>query len=223
VDNLLAEGLSRLCADLDAAAHIEARLGEIRDLLEAYIEEIELFNPAYGLVKVTDRKELIVKHILDSLAPLGHLTRLLNRVSAESSDRRIADAGSGAGLPGIPLAICCPGTQTSLVERMGRRVSFLRNAAAVLGLSWVTVEETELEKAVPGRFDLVVFRALSPLESGIVKTLKRLLKPDGVLAAYKGRYKAAAGELAKLDGADRGEIISLAVPFLEDERCLVIL
>ena len=222
MDDLLAEGLSGLCSDPDAAALVEARLGEIRALLVKYMEEIELFNAAYGLVKVTGREELVVKHILDSLAPLGHLARLLHGMPAGSSSR-IADAGSGAGLPGIPLAICCPGIQISLVERMGRRAGFLRNAAAVLGLSRVTVEETELEKAAPGRFDLVVFRALSPLESDIVKTLQRLVKPGGVLAAYKGRHAAAAGELAQLEGEDRGELIPLAVPFLEDERCLAVL
>ena len=70
-------------------------------LLQKYMDEIELFNEAYGLVKVQNKQELYVKHILDSLAPLEILIQ--NMPDTECS---IADIGSGAGLPGIPLAIC---------------------------------------------------------------------------------------------------------------------
>ncbi len=110
---LLKEGLAKL--------GIEESGGRILPLLERYIEEIELFNPAYGLVKVKDRRELIVKHILDSLAPI----KIIRDLSKNSISLKIADVGSGAGLPGIPLAVCLPNAAFTLIERMGRRAGFL--------------------------------------------------------------------------------------------------
>ena len=197
-------------------------------LLQRYIEEIELFNPAYGLVKVQDRRELIVKHIFDSLAPLRVISRLLNIDPGRGKPPAVADAGSGAGLPGIPLAIWLPGTCFTLIERMRRRAGFLRDCAAVLGLCNVTVEETEMEQAVPGRFDLIVFRAFRPLEAPMLKGLFRLLVTGGVLVAYKGRGAAVREEMAAAEKTmpelrGRWEAFPLAVPFLEEERRLVVI
>jgi 16S rRNA (guanine527-N7)-methyltransferase len=190
-------------------------------LLLKYIEEIERFNPAYGLVKVKDRRELIVKHILDSLAPLG-LPRIFGGRAA------IADVGSGAGLPGIPLAIALPWARVTLIERMGRRTGFLRNCLAALGLPNVTVEEAEMEKSAPGRFALVVFRAFKPLEAPVLKGLVRLLLPNGVIAAYKGRRQVIEEELRNAEAAVPAvpfsrEIIPLEVPFLDEERHLALI
>jgi 16S rRNA (guanine527-N7)-methyltransferase len=227
--DLLAEGLSALCgADPGVSGLLKPRLDEAAVLLGKYMDEIEALNPLYGLVKVSGREELTVRHILDSLAPLGHIVRLRGLAgrqpagAAGKPEFRIADAGSGAGLPGIPLAICLPGVKVSLIERMTRRADFLRSAAAVLGLSNVTVEETEMEKAPPGRFDVVVFRAFRPLEKDILKGLFRLLVPGGHLAAYKGKREKIEQELAELPPKSR-EIHPLVVPFLNEERHLVII
>jgi 16S rRNA (guanine527-N7)-methyltransferase len=217
------------------------------ELLWTYIKEIELFNEAYGLVKVSGRKELIVKHILDSLAPLqvflGGMDAAVSPAydertafvqaenpqgcgfSAKVTDTTIADVGSGAGLPGIPLAICLPEAEFTLIERMGRRAGFLRNCVAALGLSNVRVEEVELEKAVPGRFDLAVFRAFRPLTPEILKGLMAILKPGGILAAWKGRPENARQEMITVENSVPGlvwEILPLSVPLLEEERCLTI-
>jgi 16S rRNA (guanine527-N7)-methyltransferase len=216
IDNLLEEGLSRL--------------GLLQDrtllLLTRYIEEIELFNQAYGLVKVKDRNELIVKHILDSLAPLN--------IFGAMPIKKVADIGSGAGLPGIPLAICMPDADFTLIERMGRRAGFLRNAIAVLGLSNVKVEEADMERlSVSEKFDLIVFRAFKPLDFGIQKGLSRLLAPDGIIAAYKGRRQTIDEEMEqvlsavkKRNGSDAvlsWELVPLKVPYLEEERHLVLM
>lgn len=219
---LLTEGLKRLCEDAEAAENILPRLDAVSATLDAYAGEIETFNPAYGLVKVKDRAEFVTRHLLDSLAPLGHIVRLLKSlpVPPGTGTVNIADAGSGAGLPGIPLAVCLPGVQFSLIERTGRRAGFLRNTAAVLGLENAVVEETALETAEPGRFDVVVFRALAPLEKKLAASLERLLAKDGFLAAYKGRRQTAEAELAALG---KGEIIPLSVPFTDAERCLAVL
>ncbi|MCL2233825.1 MAG: 16S rRNA (guanine(527)-N(7))-methyltransferase RsmG [Treponema sp.] len=218
-DNILEQGLAKLApGDTDINSAVKT--------LVRYIEEIELFNSAYGLVKVQNRRELVVRHILDSLAPLSILRRLHGRPL-------IADVGSGAGLPGIPLAVCMPEAEFTLIERMGRRAGFLRNTAAVLGLSNVKVEEAEMEKIAPaGCFDIVVFRAFRPLEPLIFKGLSRLLADGGVLAAYKGRRQSLDEEMAGLINAPKKgafpsiggwEALPLEVPFLEEERHLVLI
>jgi len=210
-DTLLKEGLAKLGIESEG----------ILPLLERYIEEIELFNPAYGLVKVRDRDELIVKHILDSLAPVEIIRNLFQ--GRESF--KAADVGSGAGLPGIPLAVCLPNAAFTLIERMGRRAGFLRDAVAVLGLPNVTVEEAEMEKitlSVDSRFDMVVFRAFKPLDSVILKGLFALLKPSGFLAAYKGRRQTIDEETSGLRDLS-WEAVPLEVPFLEEERHLVLI
>ena len=205
-------------------------------LLSRYIEEIELFNPAYGLVKVKDRGELIVKHILDSLGPVSLIRRLLSeKPSAEemAAGWQIADAGSGAGLPGIPLAICISDAEFTLIERMGRRAGFLRDAVAVLGLSNIRVEEAELEtlaRTGEKRFDVVVTRAFKPLDDALTGKLFALAKQGGVIAAYKGRRQVIEEEMSRLlefQGKASGEIlwecIPVDVPFLDEERHLVLL
>jgi 16S rRNA (guanine527-N7)-methyltransferase len=210
---LLKEGLVKL--------GLEESESRILPLLERYIEEIELFNPAYGLVKVKDRRELIVKHILDSLAPI----EVIRDLSKNNASFKVADVGSGAGLPGIPLAVCLPNAAFTLVERMGRRAGFLRDAVAVLGLPNVTVEEAEMEKlasADENRFDLIVFRAFKPLDSALLKGLFALLKPSGFLAAYKGRRQAIEEEMGGLQNLS-WDVIPLEVPFLAEERHLVLI
>jgi 16S rRNA (guanine527-N7)-methyltransferase len=218
---LLAEGLIRLGIDGEEG-------GRIHSALNRYIEEIELFNPAYGLVKVRDRQELIVKHILDSLAPINVIRRLLDEKAAglQPAACQVADVGSGAGLPGIPLAICIGEDEFTLIERMGRRAGFLRNALAVLGLANVMVAEAEMEKvSTPPGFDLIVFRAFRPLGGGIIKALLRLLKPGGTIAAYKGKRQAVEEEIgrAAFPREISREIIPLEVPFLDEERHLLLI
>ncbi|MCL2601474.1 MAG: 16S rRNA (guanine(527)-N(7))-methyltransferase RsmG [Treponema sp.] len=216
-ENLLEEGLAKI----GIGENVMKRTVE---LLARYIEELELFNPAYGLVKVRDRRELIVKHILDSLAPLSMLRTL-------HPQPRIADVGSGAGLPGIPLAVCLGGAQFTLIERMGRRAGFLRNVLAVLGLANVEVAEAEMETISPaGCFDIAVFRAFRPLDPAIFKGLARLLTPGGVLAAYKGRLDSVQEEMSALLAAldktthtciGSWEAVPLEPPFAEEQRCLL--
>ena len=224
---LLDEGLKQICAeDKTAAFFIEKRFDEIAGALQLYINEIERFNAAYGLVKTDDQNTLIVKHILDSLAPLGHIANVLGL--KDKNDKTLADVGSGAGLPGIPLAICLREIQVTLIERMGRRAGFLRNVCAVLAsafpglqFSRVAVEEIELEKAQPSRFDCLVLRALSPIDNIFIAKLVRLLVKGGIVVAYKGKQATAKAELDGLTGYTM-ELIPLTVPFLNEERCLAV-
>jgi 16S rRNA (guanine527-N7)-methyltransferase len=219
---ILEEGLAALReSDPDIEALFSPRGNHIAAALETYLAEIERFNPAYGLVGAKDRRELVIKHILDSLAPLGIIRRLL---SAFPPPHKIADAGSGAGLPGIPLAICLPGVTVTLIERMGRRAGFLRNTLAALGLSNAAVEEREMEQAAPGRYHVVTFRAFRPLEPRLLKSLFRACAPDGLLAAYKGRREKIEAEMAAAGkAAGPWEALPCPVPLLAEERHLLVI
>ena len=220
---LLTEGIEALMKDAEIERLVAPRHDEIISLLTRYLKEIELFNPAYGLVGTRDSEELVVKHILDSLSPLGIISRLLNEVCAEGRPQ-IADAGSGAGLPGIPLAIALPGCDFTLIERMSRRAGFLCNAKAVLSLSNIKVEEGELEKTSAKNFALVTFRAFKPLEPKLLKTLLRACAAGGVIAAYRGRREKTEAELSALkEICGKWEMIPCTVPFLDEERHLLII
>jgi 16S rRNA (guanine527-N7)-methyltransferase len=223
-DRLLQEGLEALRRQDPAVDRLlGGRIAAVTDLLTGYIEEIERFNPAYGLVGAKDRRELVIKHILDSLSPLGRLLHILGQDAATvPAVPLIADVGSGAGLPGIPLAISLPDARFTLIERMGRRAAFLQNTLAVLALKNATVEEGEMEKTPPGRFDLVVFRAFRPLEKPVLKSLLRLLREGGSLAAYKGRRETIEAEM-KAAGEPAWDAFPCPVPFLDEERHLVVI
>lgn len=183
--------------------------------LRAYQAEIETWNERLGLVSLKGPDDLVVKHLLDSLAPWA----VLNAWGPSS----LVDLGSGAGFPGIPLALAFPQVRTVLVERMERRAGFLEATLGVLGRSNVAVHQRTFEE-VKDRFDVVTFRAVFPLDIKLVKKMKRLLNPGGRIAAYKGRREVINAELATLGAlADGAEVIPLTVPFLDEERHLVVL
>jgi 16S rRNA (guanine527-N7)-methyltransferase len=228
VNDLLAGGLLSLCQNDPAIENIIApRREKIISLLSDYIAEIMTHNPALSLVGTDDPKELVIRHVLDSLAPLGIISRKCDLI-------RIVDVGSGAGLPGIPLAIALPDSEFTLIERKGRRSGFLRDTLKVLtdknrnGLSNVSVEEQEMEKVKPRRFSVVTFRALKPLEPKLLKKLFRLCAEGGVLAAYKGRRTKIEAEMAELERqmpsqTIRWELIPCPVPMLDEERHLLLI
>jgi len=227
VNDLLAEGILSLCQKDPAIEKIIApRREEIIAQLAGYLAEIMTHNPVLSLVGTNDPKELVIRHVLDSLAPLGIISRKCN-VS------RIADVGSGAGLPGIPLAIALPDSEFTLIERKGRRTGFLRNTLEALvnnnyRLSNVLVEEQEMEKVKPHRFTMVTFRAFKPLDPKSLKKLFRLCAEGGILAAYKGRRSKIEAEMAELEQqmptqTIRWELIPCPVPMLDEERHLLII
>jgi 16S rRNA (guanine527-N7)-methyltransferase len=226
IKSLLADGIKALRQnDKTIESLLAPRSDEIICLLERYIQEIELFNSAYGLVAVENAQELVIKHILDSLAPLGIIARLLSGSTngIKNGRARIADAGSGAGLPGIPLAIALPELDFTLIERMGRRAGFLFNTGAVLKLANITVEEGELEKTKKEQFSLVTFRAFKPLDLKFLKTLFNALTENGIIAAYKGKPEKIKTEMAPLKNYCHWEALPCPVPFLDEERHLLII
>ncbi|GMO25089.1 MAG: 16S rRNA (guanine(527)-N(7))-methyltransferase RsmG [Termitinemataceae bacterium] len=242
---ILEDGLKVIMdSDKSLCTLLDSRFADILQLLNCYIDEIELFNGAYSLVNYTKKDELIVKHILDSLAALPALLRITGNAQNEKQ-LCFADIGSGAGLPGIPLSIALNKVSFTLIERSGRRANFLADVSASLGLNNVEVIQNDVQKTKAAQiknapFDLVTFRALRQLDGSFVKTIFGLLKDGGCIAAYKGRAEKIEEELRMLkcdrslkccQGANTsGErlaysssVIPIPVPFLDESRHLVVL
>ena len=211
----LIEGLKKCGIPENAAEPLAQKM-------EAYIKEIVLFNSAYNLTNTSDRDELVVRHIFDSLAAWGKIQELAKDT--------IADIGSGGGLPGIPLAaaFACAGIEDvrfELVERMEKRCAFLENCAAILGLKNVTVVNSEAERVDTEAYDLITFRAFRPLDKKMTKTLLRIVKAGGYLCAYKAKLENINEEMTGISAlVPSYDVCPLKVPGLEDsERNLVII
>jgi 16S rRNA (guanine527-N7)-methyltransferase len=207
--DILAAGLAALgLADID----------RLYERLSLYIAEIERLNPSLGLVGAMG-DELVIKHILDSLAPLPIITRLLEACPSP----RIADLGTGAGLPGLPLALALPTARVDLIDRMTRRTDFLRATLELLRVDNAEVIETQVEHA-RGEYDLVTFRAFRPFERKLFKRVFALCAKGGAVVAYKGKADKAQAELPEIEGLfSKAEFLPILVPFLEEERCIVVL
>jgi 16S rRNA (guanine527-N7)-methyltransferase len=192
-------GLSALGIALDETA--------IARLLD-YVDLLERWNAAYNLTAVRDPAEMVTRHLVDSLAILPHV-----------AGATLADLGSGAGLPGIPLAIAAPVRETLLVDSNGKKARFLREAVRRLELKHVRVAESRVED-VAGTFDCITARAFASL-GDMLGWGGHLLAPGGVWLAMKGRVPD--DELDAMPADFRVEkIVSLNVPGLDAERHLVI-
>lgn len=198
----------------------------IQHKLEAYIKELMLFNAAYDLVGTENYEQIVINHVLDSLSAWHFIQELAQeRQTGKKDPIKIADIGSGGGLPGIPLAIALPHWQFVLVERMSKRCAFLENCVAVLGLANVAVENLQAEQIEAGFFDVATFRAFRPLDKKMIRTLLKTIKPDGILAAYKAKKENIEAEMVAISSiVPEYEIKPLAVPFLENhQRHLVLI
>jgi 16S rRNA (guanine527-N7)-methyltransferase len=189
----------------------------VRRLLESYMAEISRWNERFGLVKYDGPRELVVKHVLDSLSAW----RIMRELAADGTGT-VLDVGSGAGLPGIPLAIALPGVAFTLLERMAKRAAFLKTSVILLGLAHVQAVQGDLVD-VQGDFDVVTFRAVAPLER-LLPALDRIRWR--AVAAYKGREERVREEMEGVRrlAEDRFDIDlrSLQTPFLDEERWLAV-
>jgi 16S rRNA (guanine527-N7)-methyltransferase len=186
----------------------------IKSLL-VYCDEIELWNRRSSLVAASG-VDLVIKHILDCLAGLPHISEYLG------AGRTMADLGSGAGFPGVPIALLRSEVIIDLIERSGKKAVFLRNIAAILAMENIRVVEADYRK-IKMRYDVLTFRALLPLDRQFIQNAAKLLNPNGLIAAYKGKLNKVNAELAAVaDVIDDMRVFKLEVPFLEEERHLVL-
>lgn len=196
IEELLTQGLEQFA------------LQAIRAPLAHYLSLLDKWNTAYNLTAIRDVESMVSKHLLDSLA-----------VSPWLRGTRIIDVGSGAGLPGIPLAIARPELHFTLLDSNGKKTRFLQEVKRQLHLNNVEVVQFRAENYHPSPgFDTVTSRAFSNLEQMIYWT-QHLLAPQGIWLAMKGRYPAE--ELAVLDKTHQVE--RYTVEGIEGERCCVLI
>ena len=211
---------------------LQLGLPHLEEKMDAYIRTLQEYNAKFDLINTDEYDQIAIRHIFDSLSGVAEISRLIEkRISSGAENIVLADIGSGAGLPGIPLAAAFPERKFVLVERMTKRVDFLRHCADILQLDNVTVEENQAERLEQRRFDIAVFRAFRPLEKKMIKVLLRILKDGGCLAAYKARREKIEEEMQALPLVPAYTVLPLTVPFLtehagleeERERNLVII
>lgn len=174
-----------------------------------YLALLDRWNKTYNLTAIRDPREMLSKHLLDSLSMWPHVRA-----------GKLADLGTGPGLPGIPLALAVPGLQVTLVESISKKTRFLREVVRQLGLDNVRVLDSRAEAvAEPGAYDQITARAMDTL-AGILAVGGHLLAPGGRLLAMKGQRPDT--EIAALPPGWRVEAVQpLTVPGLEGDRHLV--
>ena len=198
---LICKGLAALSIDEQRAAP-----------LYEYLQLLQKWNKPFNLTAIKKAEEMIPKHLMDSLSVLAHL----------SGARRVCDVGTGAGLPGIPLAVCCPETEFVLLDSNGKKTRFLHQVRRHLNLNNVTIVEGRAEDYQPDiRFDAVLSRAFADLMR-MCQVTQHLLKKNGVWLAMKSQILET--EKATLDArVVLVEQRALQVPGLNEVRQLAVL
>jgi len=211
LEHQLRRGLEQMSLDLDAE--------QIRQLCD-YVLLVQKWNRVYNLTAIRDPMRMISRHILDSLVLLRYL-----------QGDTLLDVGSGAGLPGIPLAIAMPGLSCTLLDCVGKKTRFIQHVAMQLDLDNITVVQARVEEATLAPVDIVVARAFSS-PVGIIEQAGRWCLPGGTLLFMLGRVDtaleqclAAASQPATgspsatlVDGYRLGRIDDVKVPFESAER-----
>jgi 16S rRNA (guanine527-N7)-methyltransferase len=179
--------------------------------LLAYLDLLARWNRAYNLTAVSDPLEMVSRHLLDSLSVMPWL-----------SGASLLDAGSGAGLPGVPLAIMRPALAVTLLDSAGKKIRFLRQVRRELGLENVYPVQQRLEAYVPAEpLACIVSRAFSSLGQ-FALAARHLLQPGVRMLAMKGQYPDE--EIAGLPAwIQLQRVEKLSVPGLHEERHLVIM
>jgi 16S rRNA (guanine527-N7)-methyltransferase len=179
--------------------------------LLALTQELARWNRTYNLTSITAPEQMLTHHLLDSLA-----------VHTDLHGTRIADVGTGAGFPGLPLALCNPERAFTLIDSNGKKIRFVSHAAHLLGLTNVTPVQARAETFRPGEpFDTLLARAFAPLPQ-LLPSVEGLCGPKTRVLAMKGRWPEE--ELAALPPPWR--VVAsrpLVVPGLEAARCVIVL
>jgi len=174
----------------------------------AFIDLIEKWNKAYNLTAIKNKQEMVALHLLDSLTVLPYL-----------HGERIIDIGTGAGLPGIPLAICRPELSFTLLDSNAKKTRFVQQAVLELKLPNVEVRQSRVEDFHPDTlFDTVITRAFAELAE-IIKLTRHLLAKDGIILAMKGQFSET--EIAKIKLP--ASVIPLQIPDVAAERNLIMI
>ncbi|MDD2918839.1 16S rRNA (guanine(527)-N(7))-methyltransferase RsmG [Rhodoferax sp.] len=212
----LRAGLTALELDLSDA--------QVASLL-AYQGLIQKWNKVYNLTAVRDPGDMLTHHLLDSLAVIGPLCRQLAQMTktaakdvANPDALRLLDVGSGAGLPGVVVAICCPDIQVDCVDAVAKKAAFIQQAAVTLKLPNLRGVHARVEN-LSEKYKVICSRAFASL-ADFTNWSRQALAEEGVWLAMKGKYPV--DELALLSpDIDVFHVEQVAVPGLNAERCLI--
>lgn len=202
LQTLFHQGLQKLGLSLE-----EQQLKQFADFFNLLIK----WNKAYNLTAIRDPEEILIKHFLDSVS-----------IAPWVNGQRVLDVGTGAGFPGIPLAILKPQQQFELLDSNGKKTRFLLQVKQALNLRHVSVLNTRVEAfSLEQCYDQITTRAFSNLQQ-MLEVTGHLCCNNGQFVAMKGAYPEE--ELQHLpSGLEVQEIVRLEVPFLDAERCLVLI
>lgn len=202
--------LKQACAALGLAV-----TDEQRQKLLGYLRLLQRWNRTYNLTAIRDPGQMLVQHIFDSLAVVKHLD------AAMPAAGRLYDIGSGAGLPGVILAIMRPDWQITCIDAVEKKTAFIRQACGALALPNLVALHQRVEQLPPGDCDVVTSRAFAALDD-FASLAGQHVAPGGTLLALKG--KVPDDEIVRLDGAGEWRVVRIdpiSVPELDAQRCLI--
>lgn len=206
---------------LEAAAralHMEIS-GQQRDALLNYLDQLRRWNRTYNLTAVRDPEQMLVQHVFDSLAVMPPLLDLLDKNTVDSTT--IVDVGSGAGLPGVVLAIMQPSWSVQCVDAVEKKMAFVRQVSGALRLPNLQAVHQRVEALAPYHADIVVSRAFASLLD-FANLAGRHVAKNGYLLAMKGREPSEEIDALQSQSEWRvSRIQPLSVPELNAQRCLV--
>ena len=198
-----------------AELHLSLSGAQVQGLLD-YQNLIGKWNKVYNLTAVRDPAEMLTHHLLDSLAAVAPLQKHLQGRGLSAAS--LLDVGSGAGLPGVVLAICCPTLAVTCVDTVGKKAAFIKHVALALGLPNLSGLHARVE-TITQPFDVICSRAFASL-ADFTGWSQAALSPSGVWMALKGKHPAE--ELAMLPpDVAMFHVEPLAVPGLAAERCII--
>ncbi len=201
LEKRLQQGLSEMGLDLTAP---------VRKKLLNFLELLEKWNQAYNLTAVRDPEQMVPRHLLDSLTVLPYL-----------QGPRVLDIGTGAGLPGIPLALARPDLEFTLLDSNAKKTRFATQAMHELGLKNVAIVQERVEKFHPEtKFDTLIARAFASIPDMLAAS-RHLCAPHGRFLVMKGVFPQE--ELAAVTDGYQAEVKALHIPGLDAARHLVIL
>lgn len=193
------------------AIKLELPQTALDDLLK-YQDALVLWNKAFNLTAIRDPKEMLIKHLLDSLSILPHLPQ-----------GRLLDIGTGGGMPGIIIALCQPERECVLLDSNGKKIRFLKQFIADMKLKNVTAVQTRVEDqdmiTKLGKFDVITSRAFASL-TDFVDASEPYMTPNSIIASMKGVIPT--DEMARLTQYEQ-KVIALQVPDLDEQRHLILL
>jgi 16S rRNA (guanine527-N7)-methyltransferase len=201
-----------------AALGLELSLAQRQQLLD-FVSLLQKWNRTYNLTAIRDPSEMLTHHLLDSLAVLPVLQK--SALAGRRPGWRLTDVGSGAGLPGLVLAIVCPDWQIRSVDAVDKKAAFQRQVCIELGLKNVEVVSGRVESLLAETADAVISRAFAEL-ADFVRLAGHLVVPGGALLAMKGVMPDE--EVSRLPAAWKvGSVEPLRVPGLDAQRHLIVL